>query len=51
MKLKSLGLGYLRLHMQDSDDYELTDDNGVNVDLSPEQVERIVKWHKKRQSK
>lgn len=36
--------GWLRVHMEDADQYEITDDNGVNVDLSPAQIERITRW-------
>ena len=45
MHLHALGEGRLRVHMEDFDDYELTEgDNGVNVDLSPAQIKRIVRW-------
>lgn len=36
--------GWLRVHMNDEDQYEITDDNGVDVDLSPSQIMRIVRW-------
>jgi predicted transcriptional regulator of viral defense system len=38
------GEGWLRVHMGDADQYEITDDNGVDVDLSPAQIKRIVRW-------
>ena len=47
MRLRALGEGRLRIHMNDEDDYNLTDDNGVDVDLSPKQIKQIVKWAKK----
>jgi hypothetical protein len=47
MYLRSLSDGYLRVHMHDEDAYEITGDNGVNVDLSPDQVRRIVTWYAK----
>lgn len=36
--------GWLRVHMGDADQYEITEDNGVDVDLSPAQITRIVRW-------
>jgi hypothetical protein len=46
MRLKKLygDEGWLRVHMDDDDQYEITDDNGVDVDLSPGQIIRIVRW-------
>lgn len=46
MRLKSLygNEGWLRVHMDDEDQYKITDDNGVDVDLSPQQITRIVRW-------
>ena len=44
MKLKTLSDGSLRIHIDDGDDYELTDDNGLDFDPSDTEVIRIVRW-------
>jgi hypothetical protein len=41
MYIRHLSNGLTRVHLHDEDDYEITDDNGVNCDLSMEQIERI----------
>jgi hypothetical protein len=50
MYLRALSDGYLRVHMHDEDNYEITEDNGANVDLSPGQIRRIVQWAARRRS-
>jgi len=44
MYIRKLVNGLIRVHMDDEDDYEITDDNGVDVDFSQEQIDRIVKF-------
>jgi hypothetical protein len=34
----------MRLHIEDKDDYTVTNDNGVDIYLSKEQVEEIVQF-------
>jgi hypothetical protein len=41
MYIRHLANGLTRVHLHDEDDYEITDDNGVNCDLSMKQIERI----------
>jgi hypothetical protein len=36
--------GSMRLHIEDKDDYTVTNDNGVDIYLSKEQVEEIVQF-------
>lgn len=44
MYIRKLANGLVRVHMHDQDDYEITDDKGVNVDFSQEQIDRIAKF-------
>lgn len=44
MKLSNYGHGWLRIRVEDQDQYELRDYNAVDVDLDPTQVKRIVRW-------
>jgi hypothetical protein len=35
--------GSVKIHLEDSDSYEVTDDNGVDVWLDQEMIKRIAK--------
>ena len=41
MIIKRYSDGSMKLHIEDEDDYDVTDDNGVDVRLTKKQVERI----------
>ena len=43
MKLKLYSDRSMFIHIEDEDDYSVTDDNGVDIFLSCEQVEAIEK--------
>jgi hypothetical protein len=34
--------GILKIHIEDTDRYEVTDDNGVDIWLNPEQLKKIA---------
>jgi hypothetical protein len=44
MYIRQLSNGLTRVHMHDEDDYNLCDDKGVDVDFSPEQLLRLVRF-------
>jgi hypothetical protein len=50
MYIRELSNGLIRVHMHDADDYEITDDNGVNVDFTQEQLHRLVRFAARRRS-
>lgn len=50
MYIRPLSNGLTRVHMHDEDNYDITDDNGVNVDLSQEQLHRLVRFAARRRS-
>ena len=50
MYIRKLSNGLTRIHLNDWDDYEITDDNGVNCDLSDEQIMRIVRFNSRRRA-
>lgn len=50
MYIRKLANGLTRVHLHDEDDYELTDDKGVNCDLSDEQIMRIIRFNARRRS-
>ena len=41
MQIKRYSDGSMKLHVDDADNYNVTDDNGVDVWLTKKQVERI----------
>jgi hypothetical protein len=41
MQIKRYSDGSVKLHIDDEDNYNVTDDNGVDVWLTKKQVERI----------
>jgi hypothetical protein len=41
MQIKRYSDGSMRLHIDDEDNYTVTDDNGVDIWLTKKQVERI----------
>lgn len=47
MKAKLLKNGLIKIHIEDGDSYNLTDDNGVDVWLTAEQVEQITQAKKR----
>ena len=38
--------GNLKVHIEDSDTYEVTEDNGVDIWFTPEQLEKLKEYHK-----
>jgi len=42
MYIRTLSDGLLRIHIHDEDSYEVTDDNGVTIDLTPRQQMRLA---------
>ena len=42
MQIKRYSDGSMKLHIEDEDDYDVTDDNGVDVRLTRKQVKRIM---------
>ncbi len=42
MKFKMLKNGLIKIHIEDGDTYNLTDDNGVDVWMTKEQVGQIA---------
>ena len=46
MILKRYSDGSIKLHIEDQDDYDVTDDNGVDVYLDASEVKRIVEASK-----
>ena len=42
MKAKMLKSGLIKIHIEDEDGYNLTDDNGVDVWMTEEQVGQVV---------
>ena len=42
MIIKKLANGGMKVHVEDADDYEVTDDNGVDIRLTKKQVERFI---------
>jgi hypothetical protein len=51
MKIKTYkNMRMVSIHMCDEDDYELTDDNGVDVDLSDDQQRKLIVWFWKNRS-
>ena len=42
MKVKRYKDGTMKLHIEDEDNYEVTDDNGVDIWLTKEQVSQIA---------
>jgi hypothetical protein len=43
MRIRKLKDGRLKVHMEDIDAYDVTDDNGVDIWFSPEQIKRLAK--------
>ena len=41
MQIKRYSDGSMKLHIEDEDNYNVTDDNGVGIWLSKKQVEQI----------
>jgi len=41
MRITRYSDGTMRLHIEDEDDYNVTDDNGVDIWLSKKQIEQI----------
>ena len=41
MQIKRYSDGSMKLHIEDTDEYDVTDDNGVDVWLSKADVERL----------
>ncbi len=50
MYIRQLSNGLTRVHLHDEDDYEITDDNGVNCDFSDKQISRIIRFKARRRS-
>ena len=42
MKIKRYSDGSMKLHIEDEDNYNVTDDNGVDVWLTKKQVKQIA---------
>jgi hypothetical protein len=42
MKVKRYKNGTMKLHIEDADNYEVTDDNGVDIWLTKEQIAQIA---------
>jgi hypothetical protein len=50
MRIRTNENGIRCIHIEDRDDYEVTDDNGVNFWPTDKQLDRIVKMHTKQPS-
>lgn len=50
MYIRQISNGLTRVHMHDEDNYDITDDNGVNVDFSHEQLHRLTRFAARRRS-
>lgn len=50
MKIRTNENGIRCIHIEDADDYEVTDDNGVDFWPTKKQLDRIVKMHTKHPS-
>jgi len=48
MYIRKLSNGLTRVHLHDWDDYEITDDKGVNCDFTDDQIMRIIRFRARR---